>query len=79
MKKMASIVLPSLKEPSVCGACGGEFVCGASLAGCWCARVELSDEVRAELRARYKDCLCPACLERYAAGVVDKNEEGARG
>ena len=78
LKKMASIVLPSLKEPSVCEACGGEFVCGASLAGCWCAEVKLSEAVRAGLRARFKNCLCRACLEGYAAGV-EKVEEEARG
>ena len=73
---MAGIVLPVLKKPSVCEACGGEFVCGASLAGCWCAEVELSEEVRGELRARYRDCLCRGCLERFAAdGGKDKGEE----
>lgn len=68
LRKLAGVVLPVLKEPSVCEACGDEFVCGASLAGCWCAEVELTEAVRAELRARYKGCLCRACLERFAAG-----------
>jgi hypothetical protein len=75
LRQPAGVVLPVLKQPSVCEACGDEFVCGASLAGCWCAEVELTESVRAELRARYKGCLCRVCLERYAAGGA----EDARG
>ena len=70
LRNVVGVVLPVLKEPAVCEACGGGFVCGASLAGCWCAEVKLSEEVRAELRARYKSCLCRGCLERFAAGGV---------
>lgn len=72
LRERAGVALPVLKGPSVCEACGGEFVCGAPLAGCWCAEVELSEAVRAELRARYRGCLCRGCLERFAGG-------GARG
>ena len=76
LRNVAGVVLPVLKRPSVCEACGGEFVCGASLAGCWCAEVELSGEARAGLRARYRNCLCRGCLERFAAdGVKGKGEE----
>jgi hypothetical protein len=66
VRKLVSIVLPQLREPSVCEACGQEFTCGASLAGCWCSDVKLSEAVRAELRTRYKSCLCRACLENYS-------------
>ena len=52
---------------SVCESCGGEFTCGASEAGCWCAEVELDEATRAELRSRFRSCLCRACLEGYAA------------
>lgn len=68
LRKLASLVLPIRREPSVCEACGGEFVCGASLSGCWCMEVKLSEAVRAELRERYSRCLCRVCLERFAAG-----------
>ena len=51
------------KEPSSCEACGSSFTCGASLTGCWCWKVKLTDEDRARLRSSYSKCLCPACLE----------------
>ena len=51
-----------------CEACGQEFGCGAlSPGGCWCAKVETTEETRAELKRRYRDCLCPSCLERASA------------
>jgi hypothetical protein len=66
LKNLAGIVLPVLREPSVCEACGGPFICGAKLSGCWCAEIQLSDETRAELKARYNNCLCRECLERLS-------------
>jgi hypothetical protein len=68
LRKLAVLVPPSLRGPSACESCGAEFVCGATLAGCWCSEVKLSDKTRAELRARFQTCLCRACLERFAAG-----------
>jgi hypothetical protein len=56
------------KEPITCEACGGDFVCGATVTGCWCARVTLTRDGRAGLRQRYEKCLCRPCLERHAAG-----------
>ncbi|MBD0369530.1 MAG: cysteine-rich CWC family protein [Pyrinomonadaceae bacterium] len=53
---------------SVCEACGETFGCGASLSGCWCVEVKLTDAVRARLRERYEGCLCRGCLERAADG-----------
>jgi len=50
-----------------CPACGERFACAASLRGCWCAEVKLTDAVRAELRARYSGCLCRTCLQKYAS------------
>jgi hypothetical protein len=58
-------------EPAVCEACGTEFACGATLAGCWCGEIKLSDGVRAELSQRYERCLCRACLESFADGIVE--------
>ena len=66
LRKLAGLVLPVLREPSVCEACGSEFSCGASLKGCWCSEIKLSDETRAELKASYRGCLCRECLERLA-------------
>ena len=43
-----------------------DFQCGVSLAGCWCSEIDLSDEARAEMRARYRGCLCLQCLERLS-------------
>jgi hypothetical protein len=56
----------SALSATTCEACGEPFTCGAALGACWCAEVELSDSARAELRARYKTCLCRACLEKLA-------------
>ena len=53
----------AFEEPSSCEACGSSFTCGASLTGCWCWKVKLTDEDRARLRSSYSKCLCPACLE----------------
>jgi cysteine-rich CWC protein len=61
-------------RPSVCESCGAEFACGATLAGCWCNEIKLSDETRAELRTRFSSCLCRACLERLAEG--EQREQG---
>jgi hypothetical protein len=66
LSKLAGIVLPVLRAPSVCEACGGSFTCGAKLSGCWCSEIKLSDETRAELRSRYSGCLCRECLERLS-------------
>ena len=75
LRDIASVISPRIKrEPSVCEACGGEFVCGASLAGCWCGEIKLSEETRAELRSRYQRCLCRACLEAHAAAEARKDQ-----
>ena len=50
-----------------CPRCGGEFSCKQE-AGCWCANVRVEPAILAELRARYANCLCEACLRKLAAG-----------
>ena len=50
-----------------CEACGETFVCGASLTGCWCSEVKISDAARAKLKEKYKGCVCRNCLEQFAA------------
>ena len=66
LRNLAGIVLPVLREPSVCEACGDPFTCGAKLTGCWCSEIKLSDETRAELKSRYRGCLCRECLEHLS-------------
>ncbi|HYY58827.1 MAG TPA: cysteine-rich CWC family protein [Pyrinomonadaceae bacterium] len=66
IRKLAGIVSPRWREPSTCEACGNAFTCGATLAGCWCTEVEVSERLRAQLRERYQHCLCRPCLERFA-------------
>jgi hypothetical protein len=68
LRDVAGIVLPVLREPSVCEACGSSFTCGAKLSGCWCSEIELNDETRAELKTLYSNCLCRQCLEKLAEG-----------
>jgi hypothetical protein len=76
LKNLASLVLPQYREPAMCEACGESFVCGATLSGCWCQEIKLSDEVRAELRTRYERCLCRTCLEGLAEGErIDGEKE----
>ena len=75
LKDLAGIVLPVLREPSVCEACGASFTCGAKLSGCWCTEIKLSDETRAELKSLYSRCLCRECLEKLAEG--DQADAGA--
>ena len=77
MRNLSQYILPRSQEASTCEACGAAFTCGATLAGCWCAEVKLSEAVRKELRARYERCLCRACLERCAEleeGAVEKSD-----
>jgi hypothetical protein len=66
LRKLAAIISPSIAGPSRCEACGNEFSCGASLRGCWCSEINLSDELRADLKSKYRGCLCRECLERLS-------------
>jgi hypothetical protein len=56
-------------EPKVkvCEACGASFDCFTPRGPCWCEDVKLSSETLAELKAKYRECLCPACLKDAAA------------
>jgi len=66
--KQIRLTLPVLRKSQGCEACGETFACEISLGtGCWCGEIKLSDETRQELRAKYKNCLCCACLEKAAA------------
>ena len=64
--KINEALAQALRKQKRCEACGNEFSCGASVFGCWCSEIELTDETRTELRARYHDCLCRDCLSSYS-------------
>ena len=66
VRKLA-VLMPGLSRELVCESCGNNFTCGASLSGCWCGQIKLSDAARSELKSRYRDCVCRDCLERLAA------------
>jgi len=75
LRKLAGLVVPILREASVCEACGNEFACGASLRGCWCSEIKLSDEARAELKGRYTNCLCRECLVKMSEPPADRGPQ----
>jgi len=60
---------PTLERRGNCESCGQPFACELSLAGCWCSKAEITDGARAEMRAKYKDCLCPGCLKQYGQAL----------
>lgn len=63
---LKSLFQPGWGKAEVCERCGKEFRCGATLSGCWCAEVQLTDAQREELKARYKGCVCRECLVRFS-------------
>lgn len=62
LKRFAAVISPRWREPSTCEACDDQFVCGATLLGCWCSEIKLSHEQRALLRERFEHCVCRNCL-----------------
>lgn len=54
-----------------CPRCQAAFGCGIARGGCWCAELELSTELQAQLAAGYDGCLCPACLRELASGQTE--------
>jgi hypothetical protein len=55
------------ERPVTCESCGEQFNCGASLKGCWCSEIKLTNDDRSSLKSQYKDCLCRNCLEKIAS------------
>jgi hypothetical protein len=52
---------------TVCQACGTTFGCCADrIETCWCSTVQVSDEAREEIKKKFSDCICPACLAKFA-------------
>ena len=69
LRTLTEFILPNRRAPRECEACGKPFHCGASIKGCWCVEIKLSDETRKRLREQYTNCLCRQCLEQAANGV----------
>ena len=62
--------LPEGWRTAACPRCGAAFDCGAAAdraAPCFCVSFALGAERLAELRAKWSDCLCAACLATLAA------------
>src|SRR5262249_57715598 len=55
-----------------CSKCGESFQCGG-LFGCWCRDVKLDVATLVDLRAKYADCLCPACLKPVVRPSEDQH------
>ncbi len=62
-----------------CPRCGSTFHCGVDdAAPCPCSRVTLDAATLADLRQRYRGCLCPRCLaELSATARVDPSVRAA--
>jgi hypothetical protein len=71
LKKIIGYFSPNFRERQKCEACKEEFICGASLSGCWCSEIKLSQTTLNQLRAKYKKCLCRKCLEKLASCKVE--------
>lgn len=53
-------------EKKVCDSCGIAFGCGANSDGCWCTELTLTESQAANIQAKFTDCLCPTCLQKFA-------------
>ncbi|MBK8274542.1 MAG: cysteine-rich CWC family protein [Nitrospira sp.] len=49
-----------------CERCGQSFECVGYQ--CWCGTIGITDQQMDWIAARFKDCLCPACLQRVSMG-----------
>lgn len=52
----------------VCECCKQGFICGQY--GCWCAKVDVSEQQMAWIEKSFHDCLCPSCLQRIVDGEL---------
>lgn len=67
MKNVFGIFSEKYKDPSVCESCRDEFICGATVTGCWCMNMKITDDARAEMKEMFQKCLCPKCLGSYSS------------
>jgi len=77
LRPLAQLIF-TRRRAVACEACGGPFTCGAKLTGCWCSAIKVSEETRAELKSRYRDCLCRNCLEKFSAATDQPRSEELR-
>lgn len=70
LRVMTSTALPpDLAEPR-CERCGQVWLCGMNgPAPCACTTLQLNAGQLADLRQRYRACLCLACLQAIAGGA----------
>lgn len=54
----------------VCDACGATFECARAAGPCWCEGMALTAGMRAALSAKFRECLCPACLAMASRGEM---------
>jgi len=60
-----------------CARCGGDFHCGAhDPEPCACTGMRLSPDLLADLRQRYRGCLCLHCLRELAAAAPRPRDNG---
>lgn len=70
LTKIIGYLSPNLRDTQQCEACKQDFVCGASIMGCWCSKIKLSKTTLTELRNKYKHCLCRNCLEKLSNPTI---------
>lgn len=49
-----------------CSKCNTPFVCDCENPGCWCENLFIDLDTLDKLKKQYDNCLCPACLSKYA-------------
>ncbi len=49
-----------------CEACGAVFQCGGNQ--CLCGKVGITERQMDWIAVRFKDCLCPGCLDKVRVG-----------
>ena len=55
-------------NPKTCESCGQTFDCQPeNIEACQCNAVQLSTKAREVISQQYGDCLCAACLRKFAA------------
>jgi hypothetical protein len=52
-------------QQKTCRRCGARFECRGK--DCWCHTIRLSAETLIRLEQTYSNCLCPDCLNNFAA------------
>ena len=56
-----------------CEHCREAFSCGGYQ--CWCGSIGITEEQMDWIAARFRDCLCPACLQQVSNGMLGPTAE----